>query len=390
MATIKTGLITNEQVLSNELVVDMSERIHRLQEDRTQFTTMLMEISRKEATREVIDWLEEQYTPRTTGLAASATSAATAITVTTGEGNTVLQINDVLRVMETGEGLLVTGVSANSAAVTRTWGGTAAASATSAAKILVVGNAYTQGASSGVNRYTQRVRGYNYVQEIRHPMLTSFIEIGNELYGGREPEKEIVRKGVEHKQSIESTLFWGARDYNSAGVRGSCGGAVEFISTNITSAGGALTPAEMDTFLQGPLGYAEDPVFFCAPTVATVLSQMYRGIWAPRDGGTQKFGVKVNGWIDSTYGGNIPIIVKKEWSDLNATGSNYGTWGFLIDMAKVRLRPFRGWPIGSLRRKIQEPSATAQADEFYSPLSLEFGQQQAHGILKNVTSYSAT
>src|SRR5574337_963150 len=114
MATIKTGLISNEQVLSNELVVDMSERIHRLQEDRTQFTTMLMEISRKDATREIIDWLEEQYTPRTT-----------ALTVTTGEGNTVLQINDVLRMMETGEGLLVTAVSANSAAITRSWGGTA-------------------------------------------------------------------------------------------------------------------------------------------------------------------------------------------------------------------------------------------------------------------------
>ena len=59
-------------------------------------------------------------------------------------------------------------------------------------------------------------------------------------------------------------------------------------------------------------------------------------------------------------------------------------------MDAVRLRPFRGWPIGSLRRKIQEPSATAEADEFYSPLTLEFGQEKHHGILKNVTSYAAS
>lgn len=390
MAAPITGQIDTDAYLANEEIVDMSEKIHRAQPDRLQFTTMLMDLAQKTCHRNVINWLEESYTVRTSSLAASATSADTAFTVTTGDGNTVFQINDVVRVMETGEALLVTTVGANAFTATRSWGGTAAASATSVAKLMIVGSAYAQGASSGVNRYTKRVLGTNYVQEIRDNVFFSYIAEGTDLYGGGEPEKELVRKGIEHKQKIESTLFFGAKDYDSSASRGSCGGAYEFISTHVSAAGGALTPAEMDTFLAGPLANAVDPVIFVGPTPAMVLSQMYRGIWTPNPGGTQKFGVKVDAWIDSAFGTSIPVITKREWSDLNATGSNFGTFLWLIDMDAVRLRPFKGFPIAGLRRNIQEPSATANVHEFYSPLSLEFGQEARHGLLTGITSYSAS
>lgn len=384
--------MASDDPVSNELVVDMSEKMHKLQPDITQFTTILMELSKKEARREVIDWLEEEFRQRTSSLAASATSAETAFTVTTGEGNTVFAVNDVVRNMETGEAYLVTSTSANSIGVTRTWGSVAAASSTSAAKLMIIGNAYAQGASSGTVRYVQRVRGYNYIQEFREPISFTYVLEASELYGGREPGKELIRAGVNHKQGVENALFWGARDYDSSaspGPRGGMGGAVEYISTNITSAGGGLSPSEMDTFLMQPLSYATDPVLFCSPLVATVLSQMYRGIWQPNTGGVQKYGVKVNSFLDSTYGHSIPIIVKKEWIDLSQTSTNYGTWAFLIDLAHVRLRPLRGFPVGGVRRNIGEPSATSTVSEFYSPVSLEFGTEKAHGILKGVTSYTA-
>lgn len=390
--TIKGAPVASDDPVSNELVVDMSEKMHKLQPDITQFTTMLMDVSKKEARREVIDWLEEEFRQRTSSLAASATSAETSLTVTTGEGNTVFAVNDVVRNMETGEAYLVTSTSANSIGITRTWGGVAAASSTSVGKLMIIGNAFAQGASSGTVRYVQRVRGYNYIQEFREPISFTYVLEASELYGGREPGKELVRAGINHKQGVENALFFGARDYDtsaSPGPRGGMGGAVEYISSNITLAGGALTPLEMDTFLMSPLSYASDPVLFVAPTVAMVLSQMYRGIWQPNTGGVQKYGVKVNSFLDSVYGRSIPVIVKKEWIDLNATSNNYGTWAFLIDMAHVRLRPLRGWPVGGVRRNIGEPSATATVSEFYTPLSLEYGTEKAHGILKGVTSYSA-
>jgi hypothetical protein len=395
VATIKTGLIDTEDILSNERVIDMSEKMSKLQPDEQQFRVMLSQIGAKEAVREIVEWLEDEYMPRVSALSASATSAATNIDVTGGEGNTLFRVGHVVRVQETGEGLLVTATAASAITVTRSWGGTAAASATSVAKLLIVGNASAQGASSGASHVVQRVRQFNYVQDQRDPFWFSDIESAIELYGGREPGKETAKKAVEHGRAIENSLFWGARDFNasaSPGPMGSCGGALEFISTNISNTGGATTPAEMDTFFESAFAYgSKSKVLFCAPRVGTVLSQMYRDKWQPTTAGNGvAYGAKVDAFINSTYGMSIPVVVKREWVDLDATGTNYGTYGFLLDMSNVRLRKLRDFPLSRLRRNIQEPSSTAVVHEYQSLFSLEFAQEKSHSILKGVTSYSAS
>jgi hypothetical protein len=285
MATVKSGLFDTEDELSNNRVVDMSERMYRLQPDDQQFRTALNKLGQKEAVREIVEWLEDEYLPRTSALAASATSVETTFTVTTGDGSTLFRVGSVVRNMETGEGYLVTATSANSIGVTRSWGGTAAASSTSVAKLLIVGNAAAQGASSGTSLIVQKVRAFNYIQDQRDPMHFSDVETAIELYSGREPGAEVGKKMVEHGRSLESSFFWGVRDFNasaSPGPMGASGGLAEFISTHITNASGALTPAEMDTFLEGPFSYGNsNKALFCAPRVGTVLSQMLRDVWQP-------------------------------------------------------------------------------------------------------------
>lgn len=393
MATIKTGLFDTEDELSNRRKVDMSERMYRLQPDDQQFRVILNRLGSKEAVREIVEWLESELMPRVSAQAASAASADTAITVTTGDGNTIFRIGHVVRNMETGEGYLVTSTSANSIGVTRSWGGTAAATASSVAKLLIVGNASAQGASSGASHITQKVRAFNYIQDQRDPLHMSDFETAIDLYGGREPGEELTQKAVEHARAEENSYFWGARDFNasaSPGPMGSCGGAIEYISTYITNASGALTPAEFDTFLEGPFSYgSKNKVFFCAPRVATVLSQMLRDVWQPNTVGERTFGAKVDAFISGTYGWKIPIIVKREWADFDNSGTNYGTYGFLLDVENMRRRYLRGFNT-HIRRNIEEPSSTAVVHEYRTAFSLEFGQEKASGILKGVTSYSAS
>lgn len=393
MTTIKTGLFDTEDELSNRRVVDMSERMYKLQPDEQQFRVALSQIGSKEAIREIVEWLEDEYQPRVSAMAASAASADGTLTVTSGDGNTVFRTGDVVRNMETGEGYLVTATSANSIGVTRSWGGAAAATSTSVAKLIIVGNASAQGASSGTSQIVQKVRAFNYVQDQRNPMWFSDFETAIELYGGREPGVELAKKMVEHGRAIENSLFWGAKDFNasaSPGPMGSAGGALEYISTYITNASGALSPAEFDTFLEGPYGYgSKNKAFFCAPRVATVLSQMLRDVWQPATVTDRKFGAKVDAYISGTYGWTIPVYVKREWQDLDNSGTNYGTYGFLIDMDYARLRFLRGKNT-YVRKNIQEPSSTAEVHEVRSCFSLEFAWEKAHGILKGVTSYSAT
>jgi hypothetical protein len=393
MATIKTGLFDTEDELSNRKPVDMSERMHRLQPDDQQFRVMLNRLGSKQAIREIVEWLESELMPRVSAMAASATSAESSITVTTGEGNTIFRAGHVVRNMESGEGYLVTSTSANSIGVTRSWGGTAAASATSVAKLMIVGNAAAQGASSGASHIVQKVRGFNYIQDQRDPLWFSDFETSIDLYGGREPGEELVQKGIEHARAEENSYFFGARDFNasaSPGPMGSSGGAVEFISTYNTNASGALTPAEFDTFIEGPFSYgSKNKVLFASPKVANVFSQMLRSVWQPSTVTDRKYGAKVDAFVSGTYGWEIPIVVKREWADLDNTGTNYGTWAFLIDMDNVRRRYLRGKNT-HIRRNIEEPSSTAEVHEYRTCFSLEFGIEKSHGILRGVTSYSAT
>jgi len=322
MPTYKTGMVDTEDVLGGERVEDVSEIVHKLRPDYQQFKILLEKIGSKPAIREKITWLEEELQGRVSALAASATSAETALTVTTADGNTVFRPGDVVRNTLTGEGYLVTSTSANSVGVVRSWGGVAAASSASAnAQLVVIGNASAQGASSGTAQYVQRTIPYNYVQDQRNPLFFSDFQTAIKLYGGGEPEKELARKAAEHSRAVENTLFFGARDIDtsaSPGPLGSCGGAVEFISTNITStSAGVLTPANFETFLEPIAAVGTGRLaIFCAPRVGTVFSQMYRDKWQPATAGDGvTYGAKVDAFIHATYGGTIPVFVKKEWSD---------------------------------------------------------------------------
>lgn len=389
MATVKRGLFDTENgELSNRKVVDMSERLYRLQPDEQQFRIMLNKIGSKVATREIIEWLEDEFRPRVLFLAASALAAATNIDLTDGEN--LVRKGDIIRNTVSGEALLVTAADANSANVTRSWGSVVAANIATTDQLVVVGNTSAQGASSGDSTIVQKVRAFNYVQDQRDPLHMSDFETSIELYGGREPGEELFKKGVEHIRAVEAGLFFGAKDFT--GTTGGAGGAVEFISTNITNAGGALSPAEVDTFLEGPYGYgSRNKVLFCAPRVGTVLSQMLRNQWAPPSVGERIYGAKVDAYLTGTYGYRLPVIVKREWADFaKSASSDYGTWAFLIDMDYARIRYMRDVGNTHVRRNIQEPSSTAVVHEYRTAYSLEFAQEKAHGILKNVTSFTAS
>ena len=389
MATVKRGQFdTENDELSNRKVVDMSERLYRLQPDEQQFRIMLNKVGSKPATREIIEWLETEFRPRVLFLAASAASNAANIDLTDGEN--LVRTGDVLRNTTSGEGLLVTAADANSANVTRSWGSAAAASIATTDQLVVVGNTSAQGSSSGDSTIVQKVRAFNYVQDQRDPLWMTDFETSIELYGGREPAEELFVKGVEHIRAVENSLFFGPKDFS--GTTGGCGGAVEFISTNITNAGGAFSPSELDTFLEGPYGYgSRNKVLFCAPRVGTVLSQMLRNQWQPPTVTDKKYGAKVDAIISGTYGYQIPVVVKREWADFaKSASSDYGTWAFLIDMDYARIRYLRDVGNTHVRRDIQEPSSTAVVHEWRTAFSLEFAQEKAHGLLKNVTSFTAS
>src|SRR5690242_15313461 len=160
MATVLQGSITTADPLSDEQVVDMKNEFAELDPDDSQFTTLLVKLGTRQAVREKIEWLEDQLRPRLSALAASATSAATSITVTSGQG-VYFAADDIVRNLASGELMHVTNVATDTLTVERNIGTHSTTASTGASDhLLIVGSAYKQGASYGTSRIVKRVLGY--------------------------------------------------------------------------------------------------------------------------------------------------------------------------------------------------------------------------------------
>lgn len=396
--TVESGLVDDQDILSNERVIDMDPVIRELEVDLTQFTTMLMKVSSKAAYSSKVEWLEDQLFPRLTTLAASfvATAAATKIDVASGTG-TYIRKGDILRIATTGEALAVTAAPAtDNVGCLRSVGSVAAASAASGVDVLIIGNAAAQGATLGARKVLQRVAQYNYTQIFRHPYGFTNTLAASKLYGGPEPDKERRKKAVEHKRAIEYSLFWGARDvdttvFSSTEPTFFMGGCVEYIASGmVKDAAGAMAALEFETYMRDGLqNGSSNKVLFAAPLLKQLISSYARDNWVRSTPNQKLWGIPVDTFISGVYGDSLPVIVKRDWNDFQTTLTQYGTFGFLIDMNDVTLRPLRST---QLLRNRQANDADETTEEYLTETSFQINNASPgvgnghHMILKGATS----
>src|SRR5262249_12891676 len=116
--TVVVGNVSTEEVLTDERVIDMDPMIRKLKADQDQFTTMTSRLDSKVATREKVNWLEEEDFPRLVTPTTAQLSTDTALVLTAGQGK-IVQANDLLRNMRTGEGIQVTKVATDTLTIVR-------------------------------------------------------------------------------------------------------------------------------------------------------------------------------------------------------------------------------------------------------------------------------
>jgi hypothetical protein len=387
--TINSGLVDDSDILSNERVIDMSEIIGQLEVDDTQFTTALMKVRSKKAFSSKVEWLEDRLFPRLSALAATAASGDTSVSVTTGEG-VYFNVGDLVRNTLTGEAYEVTGVTTDSVGVTRSIGTVAAASsATAGAQLVIIGNASPQGADTPPAKVVERTTVYNYTQIFRRSYSFTRTLTQSNLYTGGEPNYERKKKAIEHKNDLEHALFFGARELDSTGQGGTepsgfMGGLIEYLTTNLHDAGGALTATELDTFLQTDLQYGnQNKVIFAAPTVSRVISTFARDNWTRATPSNTIWGVKVDGLVSGAFGYELPVFVKREWGKYSAASNGYGSRAFVVDMDKVRMRPLQETV---LLRNRQGNGQDRVTEEYLTETSFEIHNEAAHAMIYGVTA----
>src|SRR5215510_15088121 len=244
--TVQTGNVSTADSLPEERKNDFDEKMQRLDPDESQFTIMTGRMPSRTAIREIFNWIEEDDFPRIVAGDAQ-TSGSSALNLNAGQGKTV-QPNDILRNMRTGEPMRVLTVTTDALTIARGIDGRPASATNAGDNYLVVADAQPQGSDFPTARYLARVLGYNYTQITRTPWTFTGTMTSIELYGGREPGKEAVRKAREHKRKWEALAFWGARSFaaNSGAApgngepQGTCGGASEFIQSVRRDANGPL------------------------------------------------------------------------------------------------------------------------------------------------------
>jgi Family of unknown function (DUF5309) len=389
--TIVQGTVSTEEVLSDERVIDMDDRIRRLTDDQSQFTTMSDKTESKVAIREKVNWLEEENFPRLVTTTATQISTDTTITVQAGQGK-VVAANDILRNMRSGEAIRVVSVATDVITVARGISTPAASSISIGDVFLVVADAQPQGSDFPSPRYLARVLGFNYTEITRTTWSFTGTQTAIELYGGREPAKEAKRKMIEHKRKWEAIGFFGARSFAAAVApdnepRGTAGGMMEFISTFKRDANGPLTPDFFDTFLMDNMQFGTtDKVLFASPLFVKNMSAWNRAgmgsQWdpSPRD----VHGVKVDAFISGAYGYRIPVVVKKEWGEFPIASKGYGTYAFLVDMDKVSRRPLRDRDTKLVTEQQPKGKDTYSA-ELICEATYEIAIEKSHGIVFGVT-----
>jgi hypothetical protein len=389
MAEVAVGtMVSTDDVVADEKVIDMDPKMRQLDPDQTQFTTMTSRVGSRAATREKVNWLEEQYVIDVF-TASAYTSGATSVTITNAAESLAIKPNDVLRNMRTGQAMIVdVVVTATGVLTVRPQGTNAAGNAGD--KLLYVGSAYPQGADIGTPKYSQRVLGYNYSQIFREPFSFTGTATAVELYGGREPAKEGARKGVEFKRQIEHSGFFGSRFYVAGTAttepQGGAGGLIEFIVTNKQAVGGELTSDFLDLFLATVLAKgSNDKVIFTGTVGAYYISRFHRAgqgaFWKPSRENVH--GVKVDGFISGVFGYEIPVVVKKEWANYPSGANGYNGLLFVIDMTNVERRPLRDRDTKLFQTR-QNPGQDRVAAEYMAEMSWEIAQERTHGLLTGI------
>jgi hypothetical protein len=388
MAEIAVGTqVSTQEILADEKVIDMDPKMRQLDPDTTQFSTMTQRMPSRAATREKFNWLEETYLTDVFTVDAAYTSGAATVSIGAAESE-ALKPNDVVRNMRTGQALIVTGVTAATGDLAVLPQGTNAAGNVGD-KLLFVGSAFPQGAALPAPKYSQRVLGFNYTQIFRNSWSFTRTATAIELYGGREPAKEAARQAVEHKRQLEHNGFFGERFFITTGAepQGGAGGLYSFITTNRFPVGGELTSDFLDLSLATVLAKGSpDKVIFTGTIGAYYISRFHRSgqgaFWKPSNESVH--GVKVDGFISGVYGYQIPVVVKKEWSNYPSGDAGYNGCMFFIDMSNVERRPLRDRDTKLLTNR-QNPGDDRVAAEYLTEMGWEVAQEKTHGLLTGIS-----
>jgi len=378
-ATLVTGDLALDVINQSQRVIDMDDRIAELEPNAAPLVVLLKKLKKVQAISPKVEWLEQVLMPRYDVLSASATSAATAIAVSSAS---IFRVGDVLRNTATGEAMEVTGVSASGIGVNRAIGSVSASATGATDEIFIVSNVNVEGASLRTIKTTKLNNLSNFCEIVRTPMGITGTEAASKLYGGPDRARLQAAGAIEHMRDWEHIAFFGAKkeDTTTSGApKRFAGGLIEYIATNITGSVGTLTEAAFVAFLRSGFRFGSDrKILFAAPLVIQAIEGFARSNikTSGSDDHADTYGINMREYVSGQ--GTVDIVMERAWND----STNYKGYAFLVDMDAIEFHTLRDTKLLEGR---QANDADKLEDEYLTEACPVVKNEAKHALLKGVT-----
>ena len=186
------------------------------------------------------------------------------ITLADGSGTTLTvadaylyQVNELLKCEN--EVVRVTAIaSATTLTIVRAYAGTTGA-AHSAKTIYTLGSADPENSDAPAGIQDSSSRLYNYVQTFTRAVELSDDEIAQLSTDGNPLNAHVERRFIELNRQLARAVLYGVRHEDSTNKIHAMGGLKQFVTTNVSNVGGALTLAAIDAQILAIVNAGGDP-----------------------------------------------------------------------------------------------------------------------------------
>lgn len=362
-------------------VVDVAKKIDVLEPDSAPLTLLTKKMDKRVAVNPEFNWMEEASLVKSDQINHAAYNAGETDLVV--DDGTKFRGGDVVKVVATGEQLLVSSVSTNTLTVVRAWGVTTTTNIPDDSVLLIVGNANAEHATKRAMKIGDITKKTNYTQIFRTPFGISRTANESDTNGKNDLAHQRMMQLIEHQKEIERAFWFGEpkEDLTGTTPRRATGGIDYFISTNATDAGGGLTEAEFDGFLRTGFRYGSKTKWlFASPIVVSAIS-FWSKVKLVTSNDDKSYGVSIVKYV--TPFGTVNIVNMNLFTEVTL----YSGYAYLIDIDCLAYRYIANSDT-KLKTNIQDNSADGEEDEYLTECGLEFSQEKKCALLYNVTSFS--
>lgn len=365
-------------ILSNRIVVDMSDKITLLKPKEYPLNVMVRKLGKMPCHNYKVEWMEDSLLGMWTAINNGAGYLVGDTSIVVDDGS-IIAVNDIIKNVTTDEQMLVTAVATNTLTVTRGYGETAAAAMADNEKILVVGNANMQGGIANNEKNHQPTNVYNYTQIFRDPFSVTNTLEATKLYGKNELARLQAHKAIEHAQHIEHSFIFGERKLDSSGAQPKAvtGGVYTFLNgtapTKAISKGSGTVNDLLD-FCEELFEYGSNTrTMLCSASVITLVNKFALGKLELMQSDMDKtLGLDVVSWLSPF--GRINMIQHPLFKQ------GYTDFALALDMEEIKYRNLQGRDT-QLKTNIQNNDEDGRRDEYITEAGLEIRHPEKHGIL---------